>query len=273
MLFKLGGVDHTALLDYVEANSADFKLGVPVAQLRGQSHVNLWGFGPLLARGHADRVLSLERKELHYSGWVETGEAVINVTRFSADGTKAEEIARAEIALRKQVLEFLQFFRHYVPGCKAAFLAASAACVGVRESRRIRGLYELSDEDVRCGRRFPDAIARGGFPIDSHDAKGAGMASVEHVPAFYEIPFRVLVPHNLDALLVAGRCISASRKALASARITGTCMAMGQAAGTAAALAVKERVATGTLNIEALQTLLREQGALCGTPLETVNKG
>lgn len=264
LLFKLGGIDHAKLLDHVASHSTDFKLGVPVDALRTEDYVNLWGFGPELARAFIDGVVFLKRNELHYSGWVRSGEAVINVTRFAADATRAEQMADAEVALRRQVLEFTEFFRRYIPGAAHCFLTASASCVGVRESRRIRGRTVLTDQDVRTGRRFLDVALRGGFPIDSHDPKGASLDSAEHLPGGYDIPLSALLPHKIDGLIVAGRCISAERKALASARITGTCMAMGQAAGTAAALAARNKQSLKDLDVAKLQDLLSDQGAILG---------
>lgn len=262
LLFKLGGVDHAALIDYVAAHREDFKLGVDPAALRGEPHINLWGFGSLLAQAHADGVLSLARAELHYAGFVETGEAVINATRVAADATSAEDMARAEIVLRRQVLEFLAFFRRYVPGCQNVFLSATAACAGVRESRRIEGRVVLTDEDVRRGRSHREAVARGGFPIDSHDPAGKSMAAAEHVPSGYDIPFGALLPQGGANIVVAGRSISAERKALASARITGTCMAMGHAAGTAAALSAHSSTRLANLDLGQLQEHLRAQSAV-----------
>ena len=262
LLFKLGGVNHDCLLDYVEANASSFKLDVEARCLRDRPYVNLWGFGDLLRRGYTEGRLSLERNELHYAGHVLTNEAVINVTRFAADATSAKELSEAESVLRKQVLEFAKFFRECVPGCKDSFLAATASCVGVRESRRIKGLTVLTDADVRAGRSRSDAIARGGFPIDSHDPKGKGMDGTEHVPQGYDIPFGALVPDQGANIVVAGRCISAERKALASARITGTSMATGQAAGTAAALSARTGTPIAELRVGELQALLRAQGAI-----------
>jgi hypothetical protein len=207
-------------------------------------------------------VVSLARNELHYSGWTRTGEAVINVTRCAVDATRAQEMGRAEVVLRRQVQEFAAFFRRYIPGAQNSFLSASASCVGVRESRRIRGRAVLRDEDVRRGARFADAVLRGGFPIDSHDPKGASLDAAEHVAGGYDIPLGALLPERIDGLLVAGRCISAERRALASARITGTCMAMGQAAGTAAALAAHDGLAPGAVDIVLLQRTLKAQGAI-----------
>src|SRR5262249_35350248 len=148
--------------------------------LRDQPFVNLWGFGQLLRQAQADGVLSFARNELHYAGSIHEREAVINLTRHAADATQATELARAEYVLRQQIMEGLQFLRRYVPGCNNAFLSATAACVGVRESRRIKGRYMLTDEDVRAGQQFDDAIALGGFPIDSHDSRGPSMDGAEH---------------------------------------------------------------------------------------------
>ena len=262
LLFKLGGVDHAPLIEHVEAHPEEFKLGVPPAELRGREHINLWGFGPWLEAAHRAGVLSLRRNELHWSGWTRTGEAVVNASRVAADATSAEALSRAELVLRRQVLEFLAFFRAYVPGCVNVHLAATAACVGVRESRRLAGAYVLTDADVRRGRRFDDAVVRGGFPIDAHDAWGAGMTSTETLPSSYDIPYRCLLPETVDGILVAGRALSAERKALASARISGTCMAMGQAAGTAAALAVRAGVSPRAVDVDRLRQQLVAQGAI-----------
>jgi hypothetical protein len=262
LLFKLGGIAHDALLDYVEANPGEFKMGVSVDELRGNAHVNLWGFGSLLKKARREGTVSLERNELHYSGWTLTGEAVINVTRCAVDARRAEEMAIAEVVLRRQVAEFTRFFQRHVPGAGNSFLTATASCVGVRESRRIAGQTILRDDDVRKARSFPDAVLRGGFPIDSHDAKGASLDATEHLDAGYDIPFGAMLPETMDGLIVAGRCISAERKALASARITATCMAMGQAAGTAAALSALHRQLPRELDIAMLQDKLRSQGSI-----------
>jgi len=262
LLFKIGGLNFSDILDYVEHNPQDFKLGVKLEELRGEPYVNLWGFGQCLRRAHDDGVLSFRRAELHFAGIVAEREAVINLTRYAIDATDSKALAEAERALRRQVLECVAFFRRYVPGCAKAHLVATASCVGVRESRRIEGLYTLKDDDVRAGRHFEDDVVLGGFPIDSHDPKGASMDGAEHVPQAYGIPYRALVPQAVDGLLVAGRCISAERRALASARITGTCMAMGQAAGTAAALAIVSGSGTHRLDVGRLQERLGDQGAI-----------
>lgn len=262
MLFKLGNVDHDAALAYVSAHPEDFKMEAGFPDFSGRSHYNLWGYGSLLKKGREAGLLSLDRNEMHVACHVHSREAVINVTRFAADATDTFAMARAEVALRRQVREFTRFFREMIPGYENSFLSATASCVGVRESRRIRGVSTLMDDDVRKGRRFADAVARGGFPIDSHDAHGNSMDGTEHVPAGYDIPLSVLLPESGPNIIVAGRNISAERRALASARITGTCMAMGQAAGTAAALSALGNMPLRQLDVSALQARLRQDGAI-----------
>lgn len=102
-----------------------------------------------------------------------------------------------------------EFLRHYIPGAEVCFLAASASCVGVRESRRIKGRYVLQDGHVRSGKRFSDVVLRGGFPIDSHDPKGASLDSAEHLPSGYDIPLSAMLPAKVEGLIIAGLCISA----------------------------------------------------------------
>lgn len=261
-LFKLGGVDYDGVLRYVRQNPADFKWNIDAETLAADPYLNLWGFAGALARGHQLGRLSLLRNEIHLAGDSETGEAVINFTRCAADATDPVAMAKADPVLRKQMLEFLDWFREAVPGFEHAFLAGSAYAVGVRESRRVKGLATLTDGDVRTSRQPQDAVAQGGFPMDSHDPHGASMDGTEKVSKAYGIPYGCFVPAGVDRLLVAGRCISAERKALASARLTGTVMGMGQAVGVAAALAARKSIEPRALDVGIVRDTLRDLGAL-----------
>lgn len=140
----------------------------------------------------------------------------------------------AEQEGRRRAAALVRFLRTMPPFARA-FISHSAAHVGVRESRRVIGRYELTREDVLAGRRFPDAVARASWPIElwSHERPGATYEWLEDGQS-YEIPLRSLESRDLDNLLVAGRCISATHEALGSARVIGTCLATGEAAGVAA---------------------------------------
>jgi hypothetical protein len=260
LLFKLGGVDFGALLGYARAHPGDFRTGSRIGDPSAE-HVNLWGFGTLLAAGHQDGLLSLRRSEMHLAGWPRRGEAVINVTRVPAGHPDGDWTGQALVALSRQVLELASWFRRRVPGCADAYVAAVADRVGVRESRRIVGEYTLTRADVLSGARFDDAVARAAFPIDIHAAHQPTLSHTEQLGQAYDIPYRCLVAAGLDNVLVAGRCISTTQEANGSARITATCFATGEAAGLAATLAAAEGIPARDLSYTRLRQELRSRGA------------
>lgn len=191
------------------------------------------------------------------------GVMATNLTRVvGLDPTDPVQLTAAEIEGRRQVVEYARFLRDRVPGYECAQLVGMSHQIGVRESRRILGEYRLTRDDVLNARQFPDAIARCGAPIEAHHS--GSDTRWEYVPdsQTYGIPYRCLVPLKIDGLLVAGRCLSATHDAHASVRSMGQCMAMGQAAGTAAALCVQEHVNPRDLNIERLRTALIDGGAI-----------
>jgi hypothetical protein len=136
---------------------------------------------------------------------------------------------------------------------------------GARETRRIVGDYVLTEEDIRERRSAPDVVVLGAGRLDRHPVFPPGQ-HVRHVVAPYDISFRTLLPRNVENLLVAGRCHSATSEALASSRLTATSMGMGQAAGVAAALAAQASKTPRRVPIAQLQATLREQGAILERP-------
>ncbi|MFI6604187.1 FAD-dependent oxidoreductase [Nonomuraea sp. NPDC050536] len=205
----------------------------------------------------------LPRREGSVHRTVHDGIVHTNLTRVTGlDPTDPFELARAEREGRRQVREYVRFLREKVPGYGSAVLLGTSVRIGVRESRRLVGRYVLTADDVLAGRDFPDTIARCGAPIEDHDA-GAG-TRWEYVRDYgtYGIPYRCLLPVEVGGLIVAGRCLSATHDAHASARSMGQCMAMGQAAGTAAALAARAGVEPAAVDADALRDRLRAEGAL-----------
>jgi hypothetical protein len=137
--------------------------------------------------------------------------------------------------------------------------------IGIRESRRILGDYLLTEDDVKAQREFPDNICYGSFFVDIHCIDGPGMdATVWRPPRGfkYGVPYRILVPRGAENLLTAGRCVSCTHLALGSLRVMVPCIAMGQAAGTAAALSLKQGVTPRQVSVPALQSELRRQGCI-----------
>lgn len=195
-----------------------------------------------------------------------------NETYFNAshahgvDATDARHITETVTKARREIWRNWQFMRSRVPGWEHAYLAATASLLGVRESRSIRGEYTLTLEDVLAGRDFHDGICRYACWIDTHGVKPGEKPPHEGRPlepgTSYAIPYRSLIPREVDHLLVAGRCFSGTHEARASARMIPCCMAMGQAAGAAAALSVRDDVPLRALAVDALRSSLRREGVI-----------
>jgi ribulose 1,5-bisphosphate synthetase/thiazole synthase len=201
-------------------------------------------------------------KGLAFFAMPRRGEYYVNGTRVAGDCTRGRDLTKAELEGRRQVMGIMAWLRKNAPGFEDAFLLTTPPQVGLRESRRLAGLYELTREDVLECREFPDAIARSHYGIDIH-YPGAG-GEMTHLPdgRSYGIPYRCLVPKRLDGLLASGRCLSATRDALGSARVMAICMATGQAAGVAAALAARADVSPRRVNPDELRQTLVKQGVI-----------
>ena len=157
----------------------------------------------------------------------------------------------------------VRFLKERVPGFEKAYLQVTGTQIGARESRRIVGEYVLTGEDVLGQARFADAICRFAYMVDIHNPAGTG--TERHVlphGGYYEIPYRCLVPKHITNLLVAGRCVSADHVAQSSLRVMPACVAMGQAAGMAAAEQLRKHIPFKDLNGLKLHNRLLEAGAM-----------
>ena len=166
--------------------------------------------------------------------------------------------------LETQDYELIDGLKDVVPGFGHARIVRLADRPYLREGRRLAGLTQLTGDDVLSGRKTDDSIARGWYPIDLHVAYGAGKVHFgQPKPGdWYSIPYRCLVARDLDNLMMAGRCISATHEALGSARISPTSMAVGQAAGIAAATAVKTARQPRDVDVEAVRNEIKAQGGM-----------
>lgn len=195
------------------------------------------------------------------------GVVAANMTRVQQSrGLDATGLTEAEIEGRRQVMLYADVLRRCVPGFEQAFVVATAVQVGVRETRRIRGVYVLTEQDVLGARRFADGVGCNAWPLELHDSEAGGEVLWSRLPSgeSHDIPYRSLLPRGVDGLLVAGRCASTSHYAQASTRVTGPCMAMGQAAGTAAAISARNMTPPSQLDVGLLRRTLRAQGAILG---------
>ena len=245
----------------VQSLSTLFRLAnVDVARATAVPKADLWArMGEAAATGE----YRLPRVEGSWHRTPHPGIVMIHMTRIpNVDATDPVALTRAELEGRRQVREYHRFLRDRVPGFEASVLVGTSPAIGVRESRRVHGDHRLTREDVLQGRRFDDEIALCGAPIEDHHAGGDTEWRYVGEGGVYGIPYRSLLPAGVEGLLVAGRCFSATHDAHASARSMATCMAMGQAAGTAAALAVTGGTVPRSVDAAALRERLLRDGAL-----------
>ena len=195
------------------------------------------------------------------------GEVVVAMGRIALGGrpvdcTNPEQLTYAELEGRKQAVLLSEFLRAKMPGFAEAYLADTPCRVGIRCTRRLAGRYVLTGDDVRRAAEFTDGVCRSAWPIELH---AEGKVTVLEFPPpekTYAVPFRSLLPVELENLLVAGRCLSADVQGQASARVAGTSMAMGEAAGVAAAMAVKGGGGAAEVDPGALRGRLEKRGAV-----------
>ena len=253
----------------VEKVSAAFPVSpIVTAPLGADRAYNLHVTGKLGKWNDVLREMRLFDHDDHdfWGGTTRDGELTyVNVTRVAhLNPTDPEEHTAANIEARRQLKGMMRFFNRYIGGMERAYIASTPNGIGIRETRRIRGVRTLTEEDVLSGREFPDSIAKNGYCIDIHDPSGKswGARFIQGADGCYGIPYGCLVPEKTDGLLVAGRPISATHEAQGSIRIMPACMATGQAAGAAAALSAKTGLRPRDLDVPSLRETLRQAGAV-----------
>ena len=184
--------------------------------------------------------------------------AVINMSRVvGIDGSDADSLNEGEIKAQKQIIAIVDFLKTFIPGFENSYYIQSGSTLGVRETRRMVGEYVLSGKEAINCKTFPNPIARGSYIIDIHDPSGKARAIGGSIKGeFYDIPFGCIISKTYDNLLACGRCISVDHIAHSSTRIQGTCIQTGQAAGTAAALSIKENTTAKSINQKQLHNQL-----------------
>ena len=281
LMFRMAGVQTGPLLDFLRAHPEHFALGeseairqgrtdhelAEAARAQGEPTVFLKGNGPLLTD-------AIARGEMYPTALImiqptsrQRGEVCLNTTRVGGiDGTRTQALSATLATLSDQVLQCADFMRRHVPGFEQAAYSGIATRVGVRETRRIVGRESLAQDDVLSARKREDGIAKGSHHVDIHQS-GTGQIRIPvRGGGSYDIPWGCLLPQGLGNVVAAGRVLSADRGAHGSARVMGPCLAMGQAAGTAAAMLL-DRGARGdadfaTVPVQALRERLRADGAI-----------
>lgn len=259
MKFRMRGVNLDAVKRYMIEHPDEFYRKTPIAELPQLPLSAVQGF----YKHWKEADLPINRDQVLFFTGPEEDEVLVNMTRVQGlDGTNVEDLTLAEEIGRKQVLMIAGFMKT-LPGFERASISQVGAQIGIRETRRLDGQYTLQIEDVTEGRRAEDVIARSGYPIDIHDPKNKSVTAAWIAgDGAYDIPYRTLLPKRIDNLLAGGRCISTSHEALATTRLSPSCMATGQAAGTAAAMAALAGISPQELKAAELQEKLASEKAI-----------
>ncbi len=222
-MFRVGHVDAEPAL----AAIGEFKAINDFMERAQQEHPGRYGF---------PREGAILRPQINPAEWRANVTQLRNAEGGAMNGVDARQLSAGEVDGRKQIVDYFRFLREQVPGFAQSQIVDIAPQVGIRETRRIEGLYALSGEDILESARFEDRIGINAWPMELHrDGRIDWRFPRDDSRAFNDLPWRMLVPQQVDNLLVAGRCASMTHEGQSAARVSGGCFVMGQAAGTAAA--------------------------------------
>jgi hypothetical protein len=274
LVFRAGGVDRAAFIEACKNRDYAYREWLPYPDLWEKMMRRIdteplfitGGYASLIER--ARRAGDFEVPQSHLVGiktHIPDEYLVVSTRVLGLDPTDVFSMTEAYAKTYQQIPIILKFFRKYLPGFAHAQLREIVPILGVRESRRIVGDYMLNAEDLVGGRIFDDSVCMGGYHIDIHRPTGTWVES-RNVEA-YTIPLRSLIAKDLDGLMMAGKCLSATHEAVASTRVIPICMTQGQAVGKAA-LAVLGKKSIRKVQVSQLQDVLMEQGAEIGRTLE-----
>lgn len=211
----------------------------------------------------AENKISNPRENILVFGGLGDGVYHFNTTRvIKHNPVDPVEVSRAEMIARKQVGEMMRFFKENSKAFEKSAVISMATHIGVRESRKLKGVHILTAEEIKNCVSFEDTIALGNYEIDIHNPAGTGTELYYFKPnEFYQIPYRSLLPKEYDNLLVAGRCLSATHEAHSAVRILPICACLGEAAGTAIALAKDTGTDAHSIDVKILRERLSQKGA------------
>ena len=270
LMFSLGNVDTEKLRLSIAEEPRTYLTDFIPAEYFGQNNqFVLVGMRNLIKKAQ-DEGLDLPTERTILITGLRKGEVWVNMTRVNGvNGTDPASLTEGEIRGRRQIEDIQRYLINYVPGFENAYFLRTAPFLGIRETRRIQGLYTMDRDDIMSCRHFEDAIAVASYPLDIHHPVGGG-CTLEWCGDCYDIPYRSLIPKKIKNLIVAGRAISTTHEAMSAIRVMAPCMAMGEAAGRAAKMAVRENLQPADIDVKKLQKELLEKGAYLRIEKETL---
>ncbi len=256
IFFIMGGVDLSKVFPLNNKRLVFGDLGIT------KERFEKWKFAGTCGFEITDERIPMPQGRVLVSRGPREDMAVINMSRVTGiNGADADSLNEGEIKAQLQLVAIVDFLQTFIPGFENSYYIQSANTLGIRETRRLKGRYVLSgNEAIRCI-ASPESIARGSYIIDIHDPNGKSAAIGGKLKGdFYDIPYGCLLAKEFDNLLACGRCISVDHIAHSSTRIQGTCILTGQAAGTAAAMSIKNKTTPAALDVAKLREQLIKDG-------------
>jgi len=260
LMFCMAGVDTEQLRTSIVNQNRTYLTDFIPSEYFGQNHQFIVvGLREVMQQARSNGLTLNTERTIIITG-LRKGEVWINMSSVhGVDGTKPEDLTYGEVKGRQQIKDIQKYLIEYVPGFKDAYFTKMAPFLGIRETRRIEGKYTMTKEDILECRRFDDSIAVASYPLDLHHPEDGG-CTLTWCGDCYDIPYRSLVPNKVKYLLVAGRAISTTHEAMSAIRVMAPCMAMGEAAGRAAKMAIKNNICPSEISVRELQRELVDNG-------------
>lgn len=268
LVFSVGNVNIDEMLSYIKENPDTFAtpdtygpgMDYSIDYFLDSQSFYFTGFGEFIEEAKANGDFDVPRDRIIFARQPNKGEIVVNATRvLDIDPTDPESLTRAELEGHRQVDTLVKFLKNYCPGFQESFLANTASNTFARESRRITGIKTINKTDIDELAVPHDTVALAGYNIDIHSGHGLKFMPSKHAIG---VPYGCLVSKNVEGLLTSGRCISVDPYPFGLTRAMSTCLAIGEAAGTAAASSIKHKVSLKDVDVVELQHELTENGAI-----------
>lgn len=271
VMCTIEGVDDALLFDYIAEHpdemkamcaTIDTKPGYDADYFRASPNYVFVGMTQLFAKLKAEGKCPVDRGNMIVINGLHKGQMYVNTTRLlHVDATDIMDLTRAEIEGHLQLKGLIEVFREHVPGFSDCYISSIAPNLGVRETRRVKGLRCVTYEDALNAAVPEDTICLSGYKIDIHN-DGENATLFKKVDKPFGVPYGCLISADIANLMLAGRCISVDDHVIGSTRVMSCCMAMGQAAGLGAALALENNQEPGQVDIKILREKLVKQNAI-----------
>ncbi len=274
VMCTLENVDNTKLFDYIEkhpeevvfSKTIDQKPGYDAAYFRGSPNHIFVGMTVLFKRLKEEGKLPVNRESMIVINGLHPGEVYINSTRLlNVDATDILDLTRAELEGQTQLPKLIEIFREYVPGFENCYISSICPNLGVRETRRFKGIRRVEAEDALAGLVPDDSICLSGYKMDIHNGKDCTTV-FKTIEKPFGVPYGCLVSSEIDNLMFAGRCASTDAQVIGSTRVMSVCMSMGQAAGVGAAMALDRKITPAEVDVSLLREELLRQNVLLAMP-------